>query len=866
MKRRTIKIAGNNAEDARVRGATKLGLAPDEVSVEPAGEKQFTVTEKDLPTQMEIFVSPDKMSATIKSISPPRGNSPVLSTEDIGKALAEYEVISGIKKTIIEQLVAGLSEAPEVKKNILIAEGTPPEDGEDAKIVFKTGDNAENRNRQAGLFVKPGQVIAEVTPPTEPVNGTDVLGKEIKAQNGKPCDIKAGKNVTFSEDKTCFIAGMYGIVEAADKTIAVKEPLTVSDDKMGVDLTICPRLSDNSPLEKEDVLKLLEHAEIVHGISTGNIETALESDQPVQTVRVAEGTPPKDGEDARVKYYFRLGNHDPEEMDSMPKEDGIEDRDIQKEIFSEGELIAEKIPLVPAKDGCTVFGKVINANKPKDRQLIAGEGVGVAENNLQYIVDERAMGYVNICNDTLFIESPIRISEDQLNVYVNVHAPSKSTRLLTHETIKKRLECLGIKQGIDEDAIQQAQEKAFSKTDTVHEILIAEGKAPQNGNDTWFKFSFQREKQAGSYIDVTDRMDFKERRSIQNAKAGDVIAQKVLPTSGQDGEDVFGNILTAEPGRDWDLNPIEGVCVSEDKQTYTAEKDGMITLIGEDRIGIFNAYKIPVDVDFSTGNLDMDGSLIINGWVREGFSVKASGDIFIGEGMENAAIRCGANFKVNRGIFGKGKSFVIVKGDVISDFIEGARVNAGGNVFVKNSIVRSAITSKGRVDATSGKGRIMGGTVFALKGVRANEIGTEMGTETIIKVGRVPKAFLLMTRDKKCLASLRKNSRRANYTFGSLVKKSQSAALGQEERIMLEKLKKLKRRTISLESRVARHKELLKKELNEDSKTMVVDVTKTVHEGTIIIVYGFAFKVTKQLKGKGKFVLNIEKQTVEFIH
>ena len=864
MKRRTIKIAGNNAEDARVRGAAKLGLAPDEVSVEPAGEKQFEVTEKDLQANVEIFVSADKMTATIKSISPPRGNIPALTNEDIEKSLAENKVVSGINKEVIEQLIAAMSEASEVKKNILIAEGTPPKDGENAKLEFKTGDHAENKDRQAALFVKPGQVIAEITPPTEAVNGTDVLGKEIKAQKGRPCDVKAGKNVTLSEDKTCFTADIYGIVEPANKTISVKEPLTVSNDKMSADLTICPRLSDNSSLETDDILSLLEHAGIVHGILNDNIEAALQSDQPVQTVRVAEGTTPKEGKDASLNYYFRLSNHDPEELGSMLNGDGIEEGEIQKEIFTEGELIAEKIPPVPSEDGCTVYGKSINANKPKNRQLIAGEGVKLSENGLQYIVDEEAMGYANLCNDTLIIESPIRISDDRLNVHVCVHSPSKSDRLLTNETIKKRLKWLGIKQGIDEDAVQQAQEKAFSKTDTVHEILIAKGKAPQNGNSAGFKFSFQREKQAGKYIGDTDRMDFKERSTIQNVKAGDVIAQKVLPTSGEDGFDVFGKVLNAEPGRDWDLIPMEGVRVAEDGKTYIAEVDGMITLFGEDKVGILNAYKIAGDVDFSTGNLNMDGSLIINGWVKEGFSVKARGDIFIGEGIENAVIRCGANLTVNRGISGKGKCFVIVKRDVVSNFIESTRVNAGGDVFVRNSIARSLITSKGRVDVTSGKGRIMGGTVLALKGVRANEIGNETGTETIIKVGSVPKAFKMMIRDKRYLASLRKNSRRINNTMGSLVKKSQSVALGQAECVLLEKLRKLERRTVNLESREARYKQILIDELNEDSKTVEVEVTKAVHEGVIIIVSGYAFKVTQQLKGKGKFVLNTETQTVEF--
>ena len=865
MKSRSIKIAGSNEEDARVNGAIKLGLTPDDVSVETAGENQFTITEKDLPAEVEIFVSADKMNATISSISPPRGNGPALSDDDIKKALAESKVIVGIKQTVIEQLVAELSETPEDKKNILIAEGTPKTDGEDAKIVFKTGANAENKNREASIFVKPGQVIAEITPPTEGVNGLNVLGKEIKAQKGKPYDIKAGKNVTLSEDKSCFIADMYGVVETADKCIAIKEPLTVSNDKMTADLKICTRLSDNSPVEKDDILSLLEQVGIVHVILNDNIEAALKKDQPVQTVRVAEGTPQKEGEDARFEYFFRLSNHDPEEVDSMRKEKGIEESEIQKEIFAAGELIAEKIPPVPPEDGCTIFGKVINAKKPKDRKLIAGEGVKVTENGLQYIVDEEAMGYPNLVNGKLFIEDPFRITEDRLNVHVRLHSPSKSDRLLTDETIKKRLEWLGIKQGIDEETIQQAREMVLSKTNTVHEILIAKGKAAQNGNDARFKFLFQREKHPGMCVDKTGCIDFKERGTIQNVKKGEVIAQKIMSTSGEDGFDVFGNILNAEPGRDLNLIPIEGVKVSEDGQTYRAEKNGMVTLIGEDRIGVLKVYEIPGDVDLSSGNLDMDGSLVINGWVRAGFSVKASGDIFVAQGVENSVLTCGANLKVNRGILGKSKCILMAKGDVCADFIESARVNAGGNIWVKNSIARSMVSSKGHVDATSGKGRIMGGTVFASNGVKANEIGSETGIETIIKVGSVPKALKILTRDKKYLASLRKHSRRINHTMGGLVKKSETMALGDTERIMLQELKKLKRRTVNLESKEARYEQILKKELNENKKSIEVDVNHMVHEGTVIIINGYAFRVTDCLKGKGKFVLNLEKQAVEFI-
>ena len=1008
-----------------------MGLQPDEVHVEPAGDRQFTVMEKDLPAHIEISVSADNMSAMIQHITQPRGNSPDLTIEDVEKAIAEKKVTFGIKEMVIKQLVSEMSMESENKKNILVAEGMPPTDGEDATIVFKAGEHAENQVAEADIYVRPTQVIAEIIPPTEAVNGINILGKEIKAKKGKPCSVKAGKYVTLSEDKASFTADIYGVLERADNSISVKAPLTVSEDKMSADLVICPRLSDNSLLTMDDVLNLLEHEGITQGIIRDNIEAALQADQPIQSVRVAEGTPPvggedaklvlktgenaenkdrqasnfvkpgqiiaeiappaepvngvtllgkeikakkgkpcdvktgtnvtlsvdkmgftadiyglvklvdngvcvysslvvsddkmsadmaisprlsdnslltmedvlyhlehegithgirednieaalqpelpvqvvrvaegmppKDGEDAKLKYYFTLSNNNPEAVDSERKgENPIGEDEIQKELFAAGELLVEKIPAVLPENGFTIYGKEIIANQPKDRKLTAGEGVKTTENGLQYIVDEQAMGYANIVNNTLSVEDPIRISEDQLEAHVCVHSPSDSMRLLTTEMLTDRLTRLGIKRGIDKEAIQKCGELAVSKANTVHRLLLAKGKAPQNGEDASFRFLFQTDKQPDRSLEEASDIDFKEKGTIQTAKARDILAQKISATSGEDGFDVFNNLMIAEAGRDWNLTSLGGVNVSEDGQTYRAEVDGMITLVGEDRIGVLNSHEISGDVDLTTGNLDMDGSLHIKGCIREGFSVKASGDIIVAQGIEDAVLRCGANLKVNQGILGKGKNVIIAKGDIYSDFFESARINAAGSIFVKNSIARSFITSKGRVDVSSGKGRIMGGTIFALNGVKANELGSETGIKTTIRVGRSPKSLKIMKRYKKPLASLRKNSRRINFTIGKLMEKSGAAALKKEEQIMLGKLKKLRRREAKLENREARYEKILKEELNKEKKSIGVEVRHTVYEGTIIIIQGYVHKVKKKLSGQGKFVLNSKTLTIEY--
>ena len=42
------------------------------------------------------------------------------------------------------------------------------------------------------------------------------------------------------------------------------------------------------------------------------------------------------------------------------------------------------------------------------------------------------------------------------------------------------------------------------------------------------------------------------------------------------------------------------------------------------------------------GNLTMDGSLVIKGWICAGFVVRASGEIHVGKGIEQASVDAGA--------------------------------------------------------------------------------------------------------------------------------------------------------------------------------------------------------------------------------
>lgn len=129
--------------------------------------------------------------------------------QKIREALAKEGVVDGIDDAAIE-LVAG---APS-KEEVLVAKGTPAQDGEDAKLEFffpeAMRDNApleieggrvDYREMVFIPMVNPGDLLAKKTPATPGQSGRAVTGKEIPAAAGKNLDLIPGKNVALSEDK-----------------------------------------------------------------------------------------------------------------------------------------------------------------------------------------------------------------------------------------------------------------------------------------------------------------------------------------------------------------------------------------------------------------------------------------------------------------------------------------------------------------------------------------------------------------------------------------------------------------------------------------------------------------------------------------
>jgi hypothetical protein len=140
------------------------------------------------------------------------------------------------------------------------------------------------------------------------------------------------------------------------------------------------------------------------------------------------------------------------------------------------------------------------------------------------------------------------------------------------------------------------------------------------------------------------------------------------------------------------------------------------------------------DVDTAVGNLDLIGSVIIHGDIRGGYRVKATGNITVQGRVENAYVRAGGSIQVGNGMNGSETGVLRAEGDIVCRYIEHSTVSSGHSV-VSDAIVNSNVSAGNYIEATTGRGTIVGGRIVARNRIQAQTIGNYGNTLTSVILG-----------------------------------------------------------------------------------------------------------------------------------
>ncbi|MBI4179125.1 DUF342 domain-containing protein [bacterium] len=448
----------------------------------------------------------------------------------------------------------------------------------------------------------------------------------------------------------------------------------------------------------------------------------------------------------------------------------------------------------------------------------------------------------------------ITVSGDKMQATLEVAVPGENDPPVTAPDVMKKSEEMGIR-----DVDRPRVESFLRAGNFGGPLLLREGRPPKKGADgavVYPLFEQAKEKKEDEF----GRMDHREVAAMVFAKIGDLLAKKTPPTAGEDGVNVFGDPIPAEPGKEAPVSAGKNVQASADGLDLTATAAGHLMLEGT-TLTVDPVLVCEGDVNFDVGNIDFDGAVCIRGSIHEGFTVKATGDI-TAQSISKANVTSGRNVVVEKGIIGSPETRITCKGDLSAKFMENAVITAGGSVTVSEVILHSTVSAGKHVIVRGGKhASIVGGHVHAAGCIEAKNFGSDAAVRTHLDIGLDPVI-------KEKLESLQKNMEKTKDTHDKAAQNlSVLVRLKERVRNLLPakeaQFKQLKAETDQL----AQDLQKIQKELAELLKSVetakpgFISVKEKIFAGTRIGILDHVLNVDRP-QSSIRYYLNREKKSI----
>jgi len=462
-------------------------------------------------------------------------------------------------------------------------------------------------------------------------------------------------------------------------------------------------------------------------------------------------------------------------------------------------------------------------------------------------------------------ELALEIPDDATRVVLST-TPPRGGKPVSEAQVMEALTAADVTHGINKETI-----KAALSAGPADQVLIAEASLPVNGEDTLFESLVAEAKDSRPTINADGRVDYHEIGQFIVVEAGEQLMRKHPPTPGTNGADVYGKMLPAKPGKNLDFaNGLAGVEIdANDKNLLKATTGGQPEIVER---GVTVAPVISVkNVDLETGNIDFVGTVNISGDVVEGMKVFATGDIVVSGMVEGAELNAGGNILIKKGVIGRGElrtekgepgpgaAQLKSGGSIEARFVENAIVQAAENVTVAELVSHSEMSVQNLVlvgKKGAKKGHILGGKTTATMGVQAQVIGSQANVKTIVEVGSRPELHKKVRQIQYDLESKDEEKIKLMTLVSRLTLKSD------------EKSKALLERVIATQDELNASAQKLKDEREQLSAqdeltgTAKVAVGKHAFSGAVIFVCDKEYKVQDRTEA-GEFLLDDDKVRFE---
>ena len=359
----------------------------------------------------------------------------------------------------------------------------------------------------------------------------------------------------------------------------------------------------------------------------------------------------------------------------------------------------------------------------------------------------------------------ITISDDKLRARLTV-TPNYGGKALTISAIQKAIKEKEITYGIVEtEKLEAIMEKGFCT-----DFLIAEGIRAVDGVDSQFKSMMPETHERKPKIDANGIANYRELGEIPVVRKDSVVMQRIPAIQGKEGCTVFGEVVQPKIGENIPFSKdMKGVYVNpNDENQLLSSVTGQPVPVPN---GMTVSSILTLDkVDFSTGNVNFDGSVVVKGDVAEGMIIEALEDVIIHGNVIGATVKSMGGLTIKGGVMGSSQLFsnadiiiksgvqgseqpsdennvnniqkIVARGSVVVEFVENYHVEAGYDIVISKYALNTELMAGNKIFAgaknSSNKSSIIGGSSCALLQLKAAVVGARSGLKTHIQVGINP--------------------------------------------------------------------------------------------------------------------------------
>lgn len=358
-------------------------------------------------------------------------------------------------------------------------------------------------------------------------------------------------------------------------------------------------------------------------------------------------------------------------------------------------------------------------------------------------------------------EVAITTSDDDITAYLSIYKPYGGDPA-NEGDVYQAIADAGIASEIDQSAVERALEQGYAD-----KLVLAKGTKPKRGGDSRFVPLIEVNVYKGPAVDENGKTNYKELFDFVVVEPGTELMRRESPEPGQNGADVFGKSIPAEPGESLPFSTkLEGVTVSEhDLNVLVATEKGH-PVYGERGASIDQVLRLK-SANLATGNIDFDGSVCINEDVADGITVKATGDVSVLGTVGKASIEAGNNVIIRQGLIGGTKSnenedenepygaFIKAGASVSALFASYAKIEARDEISIREYASHCGLFAEHKIllGKNMGKGNLIGGQAQAFELIYAKVLGSTGGTPTKLRIGAQADTILQLRKVSQTLHS-----------------------------------------------------------------------------------------------------------------